>query len=54
MFVFFISVIGGVTLYANFLVLKLSYSYLIIIILILKCYSFYPAGDYDYTNYDCK
>ena len=48
------SVIDGITLYANLLVLKFNYSYFIIII-ILKCYLFYPAGDYDfdYTKYDC-
>ena len=34
--------------------LYLDYSYLIIIILLLKCYSFYQAGDYDYTNYDSE
>ena len=50
---FCISVIDGITLYANLLVLKLNYGYLIIII-ILKCYSFYPVGDYDYTHYDCE
>ena len=42
-------------MYANLLVLKLKYSYFIIItICILKCYSFDPVGDYDYINYDCE
>ena len=26
----------------------------LIVIFILQCYSFYPAGDYDYTSYDCE
>jgi len=28
--------------------------YFYIIIVILMCYSIYPLGDYDYTNYDCE
>jgi len=42
-----ISPVNGITLYANLFDFY-------IIILILRCYSFYSLGDYDYTNYDCE